>query len=70
MPEPQACIFVEGSSAHFFLEYKLVDGLSSAQLSDAVSVALAFSDAGVNRVWAFLVQIAGAVLHRRPAPPI
>jgi putative iron-dependent peroxidase len=68
MPEPQACIFVEGSSAHFFLEYKLVDGLSSAQLSDAVSVA--FSDAGVNRVWAFLVQIAGAVLHRRPAPPI
>ncbi|MEX1664254.1 Dyp-type peroxidase [Zhongshania arctica] len=63
MSEPQAGIFVEGSSSHFFLEYKLVDGLSLEQLSDSVSKAVALSDAGVNRVWAF-----GADCWRSIAP--
>tara|TARA_R110001592_G_scaffold1874_40_gene11638 strand:+ start:3764 stop:4660 length:897 start_codon:yes stop_codon:yes gene_type:complete len=63
MSEPQAGIFVEGSSSHFFLEYKLVDGLSLEELRDAVSKAVALRDAGVNRVWAF-----GADCWRSIAP--
>ena len=53
MSEPQAGIFVEGSTSHFFLEYKLIEGVSAAQLKDVLAKAVVLSDAGVNRVWSF-----------------
>jgi len=54
MSEPQAGIFVEGATSHFFLEYQLIEGLSEQQLRStlATAIALPLSDE-VNSVWAF-----------------
>ncbi|WP_339675628.1 Dyp-type peroxidase [uncultured Zhongshania sp.] len=65
MSEPQAGIFVEGSHSHFFLEYKLIDGVSTAQLKEALAKAIALSEGGVNKVWAF-----GADCWRSIAPGV
>lgn len=56
MFEPQAGIFVEGTTAHFLLEFKLIEGVSSEQLAATLATAVAIADEGVNRVWAFSAE--------------
>lgn len=63
MSEPQAGIFAEGSTSHFFLEYTLIDGIGAGQLSKTLAKAITLGDAGVHRVWAF-----GADCWRAIAP--
>ncbi|WP_269621302.1 Dyp-type peroxidase [Zhongshania sp. BJYM1] len=63
MSEPQAGIFAEGSTSHFFLEFTVIDGIGAGQLSETLAKAIALSNVGVNRVWAF-----GADCWRMIAP--
>lgn len=54
MSEPQAGIFIEGTSSHFFLEYQCIEGVSDQQLKAAVASAIAQPlSAEINMVWAF-----------------
>ncbi|MBW2230845.1 MAG: Dyp-type peroxidase [Deltaproteobacteria bacterium] len=65
---PQAGIFAEGSSAHYFLEYDLVDAAPDA-LRGALREALAEKESGIHTVLALGPRGATALGLESPAVP-